>query len=44
VREIVRQAQRADLKFSALILGVVQSAPFRGRIDAPQGAGLSARE
>jgi hypothetical protein len=44
VREIVRQAQRADLRFSALILGVVQSAPFRGRSKAPQGAGLSARQ
>ncbi|HEV2700013.1 MAG TPA: DUF1592 domain-containing protein [Steroidobacteraceae bacterium] len=44
VRGIVRQGQRADLRFSALILGVVQSAPFRGRIKAPPGAGLSARE
>jgi hypothetical protein len=44
VREIVRQAQREDLRFSALILGVVQSAPFSGRIRAPRGAGLSARE
>ena len=43
-REIVRQAQRSDLRFSALILGVVQSVPFRGPIKAPQGAGLSARE
>ena len=41
VREIVRQAQREDLRFSALILGVVQSAPFRCRINAPRGAGLS---
>jgi hypothetical protein len=44
VREIVRQAQGEDLRFSALILGVVQSAPFRGRIEAPRGAGLSALE
>jgi hypothetical protein len=44
VREIVKQAQRSDLRFGALILGVVQSVPFRGPIKAPQGAGLSARE
>jgi hypothetical protein len=44
VREIVRQAQRENLRFSALILGVVQSAPLRGRIKEPRGAGLSARE
>jgi hypothetical protein len=37
VRTIVRQAQRDDLKFSALILGVVQSVPFRHRTKAPQG-------
>ncbi|HEY4340707.1 MAG TPA: DUF1592 domain-containing protein [Steroidobacteraceae bacterium] len=44
VREIVRQAQHADFRFSALILGVVQSVPFRGQVKAQQGAGLSARE
>jgi hypothetical protein len=44
VREIVRQAQREDLRFSALILGVVQSTPFSGRIRAHRGAGLTARE
>jgi hypothetical protein len=45
VRTIVRQAQREDLKFSELVLGVVQSVPFRYRTKAaPQGAGLSARE
>ena len=44
VREVVRQAQREDLRFSALILGVVQSTPFRGQINAPRGTGLSARE
>jgi hypothetical protein len=44
VRAIVRQAKRDDLRFSALILGVVQSAPFRYRTKAPQAAGLTARK
>ena len=44
VRAIVRQAQREDLKFSALIQGVVQSVPFRYRTKPPQGTGLTARE
>jgi hypothetical protein len=45
VRTIVRQAQREDLRFSELVLGVVQSVPFRYRTKAaPQGAGLSAGE
>ena len=45
VRAIVRQAQRKDHRFSELVLGVVQSVPFRYRTkSAPQGAGLSARE
>ena len=34
VRAIVQQAQREDLRFSALILGVAQSAPFRQRMKA----------
>ena len=42
VRVIVKQAQREDLRFSALILGVVESAPFRYRTKAPQGASLTA--
>ena len=44
VRAVVRQAQHEDLKFSALIQGVVQSVPFRYRTKAPQPAGLTARE
>ena len=48
VRAIVRQAQRENLRFSALIAGVAQSAPFRQRMKAPQDIGkatpLSARE
>jgi len=43
VRKIVRDAQRDHQKFSALILGVAQSTPFRGRMKAAQGAGLTAR-
>jgi hypothetical protein len=31
VRAIVRQAEREDLKFSALVMGIVQSVPFRHR-------------
>jgi hypothetical protein len=42
VRSIVRQAQHEDLRFSALILGVTQSVPFRQRMKGPQDAGLSA--
>jgi hypothetical protein len=41
VRAIVRQARREDLKFSALVLGVVQSEPFRHRTKAPQDAGVN---
>ena len=37
VRDIVRQAQREDLRFSALVLGVAQSAQFRQRMKAPPG-------
>ncbi|MEO8307860.1 MAG: DUF1592 domain-containing protein [Pseudomonadota bacterium] len=37
VREVVRQAQRQDLRFSALVLGVVQTSQFRQRMKAPQG-------
>jgi hypothetical protein len=44
VRAIVKQAQHDDLKFSALILGVTESVPFRYRTKAPQGASLTARE
>ena len=44
VRAIVRQAEHEDLKFSALILGVVQSVPFRYRSKAPPSAGLTARQ
>ena len=44
VRTILRQAQRENLRFSALVLGIAQSAPFRQRTKAPQGSGLTARE
>jgi len=44
VRAIVRQARKDDLKFSALILAVAQSAPFRERMKMPQGTGLTARQ
>ena len=44
VRAIVRQAQRQDLRFSALVMGVVQSEPFNHRTKAPQGGSLTARE
>ncbi len=44
VRTILRQAQRENLRFSALVLGIAQSAPFRQQIRAPQGSGLTARE
>ncbi len=42
VRAIVRDAQREDLRFSALIMGVAQSTPFRYR--TKQGMELTARE
>jgi hypothetical protein len=45
VRAIVRQAEAQNLRFSALIQGVVQSVPFRYRTKAaPQPAGLTARQ
>ncbi|MEJ0038135.1 MAG: DUF1592 domain-containing protein [Gammaproteobacteria bacterium] len=44
VRSVVRQAQHEDLRFSALVLGVVRSVPFRTRTKAPQATGLTARE
>jgi len=44
VRTIVKEAQREDLRFSALILGVVQSEPFRYRTKVPRGVDLTARE
>ena len=44
VRAIVRQAQREDLRFSSLVMGVVQSEPFKHRTKAPQGGSLTARE
>jgi hypothetical protein len=43
VRTIVRQARREDLKFSALIQGVVQSVPFRYRTKAQPGNAVTAR-
>jgi hypothetical protein len=44
VRAIVKQVQLENLRFSALVLGVVESAPFRQRTKGPQGGGLTARE
>ena len=44
VRTICRQAQRENLRFSALVLGIAQSAPFRQRTSASLGSGLTARE
>jgi hypothetical protein len=45
VRAIARQARKGDLKFSAMILAVAQSAPFRERVKLPpQGGGLTARQ
>ncbi len=44
VRTIRRQALRENLRFSALVLGIAQSAPFRQQPRAPQGSGLTARE
>jgi hypothetical protein len=44
VRAIVRQAQHENLRFSALIQGVVQSVPFRYRAKPQPSAGLTARK
>jgi hypothetical protein len=45
VRAIVKQAEAEDLRFSALVQGVVRSVPFRYRTKpAPQPAGLTARQ
>lgn len=44
VRAIVKQARREDLRFSALMQGVVQSVPFRYRTKASPAAGLTARQ
>jgi hypothetical protein len=44
VRSIVRQAQRENLRFSALVQGIVQSVPFSHRTQAPASGGLTARE
>jgi mono/diheme cytochrome c family protein len=45
VRAIVRRAAPDDYRMSSLVLGVVESAPFRMRVKAsgpgPQGSGLS---
>jgi hypothetical protein len=45
VRAIVRRAAQDDYRMSSLVLGVVESAPFRMRVKAsgpgPQGSGLS---
>jgi hypothetical protein len=32
VRDIVRQADRAGLRFSSIVLGIVDSAPFQMRV------------
>jgi hypothetical protein len=39
VRGIVTQAQLENFRFGALVLGVVQSAPFRQRPKSSDGAG-----
>jgi hypothetical protein len=45
VRSIARGAQRDKLRFSAFILGIAQSEPFRQRMKAAPGGGhLTARE
>jgi hypothetical protein len=44
VRTILRQAQRDNLHFSALVLGIAQSAPFRQQTSAPRVSALTARE
>src|SRR4029077_15290494 len=41
VRAIVRDAARNDYRFTSLILGIVQSAPFQMRMTQPAGAGLA---
>jgi hypothetical protein len=38
VREIVRDAARDDDRFSALVLGIVESVPFRMRAKPPAGS------
>jgi hypothetical protein len=42
VRAIVRQARQEDLRFSALVLGIVRSPPFLMRAKAPPPAPLTA--
>jgi hypothetical protein len=42
VRGIVRRAEREDYRFSELILGVVDSAPFRMRMVQPETEGENA--
>jgi hypothetical protein len=44
VRAIVHQARREDLRFSALVLGIVRSPQFQQRIKAPAAAALAARQ
>jgi hypothetical protein len=44
IRAIVRQAQRQDLRFSSLILGIVQSPLFLQRMKAPSQTAIVARE
>jgi hypothetical protein len=44
VRTIIRQAQRDNLRFSALVLGIAQSAPFHQQTGSPPGGALTARE
>jgi hypothetical protein len=43
VRAIVRQAEREDLRFGALIMGVVQSPAFRQREGVPEPAQVATR-
>jgi hypothetical protein len=43
VRAIVKQAERQDLRLSALVLGVVQSPAFRQGAYAPEPASVAAR-
>ncbi len=44
VRAIVRKAERENARFSALVLGIAQSAPFGQRIGPPHSGSLTARE
>jgi hypothetical protein len=44
VRAIVRQAEHEDLRFSALVLGVVRSTAFGHRIKAAEVKGLTAQK